>query len=303
MENWDVVVCGGGAAGLTAGLYAARAGKRCLILDRGASQMIYAAQIENMPGCASAPDGFTLWSAMQRQAVSAGAVYRTEEILSFDLTARLVTTDKAVYRGARIVLCLGRSAKGLSLPGEKALIGHGISFCALCDGGFYRHGAVAVIGGGETAFHDAWYLAGLGADVTLIHRRKVFTAEPDRVRRVGECAALVTPYRAAAYLTDRFPDGIREDTETPGRLTGVRIVHTETGETKTIRADGIFLAVGQTPNTRFAGLRPILDTNGYVITDAAGKTAVPHICAAGDVRAAAFCQILAACASGAVSVQ
>ena len=116
MENFDVVICGGGAAGLTAGIYAARSGKRCVILDRGDSQLLYAARIENMPGFVSAgegADGYALWSVMQKQAADSGAAIRAEVITSIDLAAKTVTTAKSTYHGARIVLCLGRRARGL----------------------------------------------------------------------------------------------------------------------------------------------------------------------------------------------
>lgn len=306
MEKFDVIVCGGGAAGLTAGLYAARGGKRCVILDRGGSQMTYAAKIENMPGFLSGGDGgggdgFTLWSTMRKQAEQAGAEYRAEEVLSVDLNAKTVTTAKATYVGGRIVLCLGRRARGLGLPGEAALIGHGISFCALCDGGLYRGKSVVVIGGGNTAFHDALYLAGIGANVTLVHRRAAFRASPEQVQKVRTTCALLTPCQAAVYCTEKYPDGVPMETDDPGYLTGVRLTDTDTGEARLLRADGVFLAVGQKPNTDIPGLAPLLDENGYIAADGKGRTGYADIYAAGDIRKDALRQIVTACADGAVA--
>lgn len=308
MERFDIVVCGGGAAGLTAGLYAARGGKRCVILDRGGSQMTYATKIENMPGFlpsgdGDGTDGFTLWSTMRKQAVQAGTDYRAEEILAVDLNAKTVTTAKATYAGGRIVLCLGRRARGLGLPGESVLVGHGLSFCALCDGGLYRGKSVIVAGGGNTAFHDALYLAGIGAHVTLVHRREEFRAEPDRVRAVKERCAVLTPYQITAYCTDAFPHGVPADAENPGSLTGVLLSHTETGGTKELRADCVFLAIGQTPNTDIPGLAPLLDENGYIAADEKGRTGYADIFAAGDIRKDALRQIITACADGAIAVE
>ena len=304
MEKFDTVVCGGGAAGLTAGLYAARSGKRCVILDRGESQMTYAAKIANMPGFLSAgdgADGFTLWSAMRKQAVTAGADYRAEEILSVDLAAKTVTTAKATYAGDRIVLCLGRRASGLDLPGEAELVGRGISFCALCDGGLYRGKSVVVIGGGNTAFHDALYLAETGARVTLVHRRAAFRASPEQVQRARTACAILTPYRATAYCTEKYPHGVPSEADDAGYLTGVRLTNTETGETRLLRADGVFLAVGQKPNTDIPGLTPLLDENGYIAADEKGRTRYTDVYAAGDIRKNALCQIVTACADGAVA--
>lgn len=310
MKNFDVVICGGGAAGLTAGIYAARSGKRCVILDRGDSQLLYAARIENMPGFVSAgegADGYALWSVMQKQAADSGAAIRAEVITSIDLAAKTVTTAKSTYHGARIVLCLGRRARGLELPGEKALIGHGVSFCALCDGGLYRGKPVAVIGGGNTAFHDALYLSQLGANVTLIHRRTAFTAEPARVRQAmeRENCTIRTPYQPVAYCTDRFPDGITEETDAPGDCIGIRLQNRIDGGcgTELLPVRAVFVAVGQRPNTDIPGLSPITDDNGYIETDKTGKTAFPDVYAAGDVRKNALCQIITACASGAAAVE
>lgn len=304
MEKFDTVICGGGAAGLTAGLYAARGGKRCVIFDRGESQMTYAAKIANMPGFLSASDGgdgFTLWSAMRKQAVTAGADYRAEEILSVDLAAKTVTTAKATYTGDRIVLCLGRRASGLGLPGEAALVGRGVSFCALCDGGLYRGKSVVVIGGGNTAFHDALYLAEIGARVTLVHRRATFRASPEQVQRARTACALLTPYRATAYCTEKYPHGVPSEADDPGELTSVRFTNTETGETRLLRANGVFLAVGQKPNTDIPGLTPLLDENGYIAADGKGRTRYTDVYAAGDIRKNALCQIVTACADGAVA--
>ena len=304
MEKFDTVVCGGGAAGLTAGLYAARSGKRCVIFDRGESQMTYAAKIANMPGFLSTgdgADGFTLWSTMRKQAVTAGADYRAEEILSVDLAAKTVTTAKATYAGDRIVLCLGRRASGLDLPGEAELVGRGISFCALCDGGLYRGKSVVVIGGGNTAFHDALYLAETGARVTLVHRRAAFRASPEQVQRARTACAILTPYRATAYCTEKYPHGVPSEADDAGYLIGVRLTNTETGEIRLLRADGVFLAVGQKPNTDIPGLTPLLDENGYIAADEKGRTRYTDVYAAGDIRKNALCQIVTACADGAVA--
>lgn len=270
--------------------------------------MLSAAHIENMPGFVSAEngaDGYALWSTMQKQAVDSGAAYRLEEIVSIDLPKKRVTTANAIYQGERLVLCLGRRARRLDLPGEKSLVGRGVSFCALCDGGLYRGKSVAVIGGGDTAFHDALYLSKLGANVTLIHRRTVFTAEPPRIRQVMEAGSctICTPYRPVAYCTDRFPDGVMAPTETPGALIGIKIQNRANGKTEMRKVSAVFVAVGQIPNTDISGLSSIVDENGYIETDANGKTPFPEVYAAGDIRKNGLCQIVTACASGAVAAE
>ncbi len=291
----DIAVIGGGPAGLTAALYAARAGKTVTVYERECigGQITRAPQVENYPGTGTV-SGLQLSDRMAAQAEAAGAEISLTDVQKIVKESsgifRLDTDDGEYYAKAVIYAC-GARPRTLGLPGEAELIGHGISYCALCDGSFFREQAVAVVGGGNSAFDDALLLSERCRHVTLIHRRSSFRAEQILVERVKQCNNI-------SLLTDMT---VSELIQENGQLTGLKL-KSKIGKGETLSVSGLFVALGRLPDTQvLVGLAP-LDENGYVFTD--GKMAVPEapgLFAAGDCRIKSVRQLTTAVSDGTVA--
>ena len=291
----DIAVIGGGPAGLTAALYAARAGKTVTVYERECigGQITRAPQVENYPGTGTV-SGLQLSDRMAAQAEAAGAEISLTDVQKMVKESsgifRLDTDDGEYYAKAVIYAC-GARPRTLGLPGEAELIGHGISYCALCDGSFFREQAVAVVGGGNSAFDDALLLSERCRHVTLIHRRSSFRAEQILVERVKQCNNI-------SLLTDMT---VSELIQENGQLTGLKL-KSKIGKGETLSVSGLFVALGRLPDTQvLVGLAP-LDENGYVFTD--GKMAVPEapgLFAAGDCRIKSVRQLTTAVSDGTVA--
>ena len=291
----DIAVIGGGPAGLTAALYAARAGKTVAVYERDCigGQITRAPQVENYPGTGTV-SGLQLSDRMAAQAEAAGAEISLTDVQKIVKESsgifRLDTDDGEYYAKAVIYAC-GARPRTLGLPGEAELIGHGISYCALCDGSFFREQAVAVVGGGNSAFDDALLLSERCRHVTLIHRRSSFRAEQILVERVKHCNNI-------SLLTDMT---VSELIQENGQLTGLKL-KSKIGKGETLSVSGLFVALGRLPDTQvLVGLAP-LDENGYVFTD--GKMAVPEapgLFAAGDCRIKSVRQLTTAVSDGTVA--
>ena len=291
----DIAVIGGGPAGLTAALYAARAGKTVTVYERECigGQITRAPQVENYPGTGTV-SGLQLSDRMAAQAEAAGAVISLTDVQKAVKESsgifRLDTDDGECYAKAVIYAC-GARPRTLGLPGEAELIGHGISYCALCDGSFFREQAVAVVGGGNSAFDDALLLSERCRHVTLIHRRSSFRAEQILVERVKQCNNI-------SLLTDMT---VSELIQENGQLTGLKL-KSKIGKGEALSVSGLFVALGRLPDTQvLVGLAP-LDENGYVFTD--GKMAVPEtpgLFAAGDCRIKSVRQLTTAVSDGTVA--
>ena len=291
----DIAVIGGGPAGLTAALYAARAGKTVTVYERECigGQITRAPQVENYPGTGTV-SGLQLSDRMAAQAEAAGAEISLTDVQKIVKESsgifRLDTDDGEYYAKAVIYAC-GARPRTLGLPGEAELIGHGISYCALCDGSFFREQAVAVVGGGNSAFDDALLLSERCRHVTLIHRRSSFRAEQILVERVKQCNTI-------SLLTDMT---VSELIQENGQLTGLKL-KSKIGKGETLSVSGLFVALGRLPDTQvLVGLAP-LDENGYVFTD--GKMAVPEtpgLFAAGDCRIKSVRQLTTAVSDGTVA--
>mgnify|MGYP004454813763 CR=1 FL=1 len=291
----DIAVIGGGPAGLTAALYAARAGKTVTVYERECigGQITRAPQVENYPGTGTV-SGLQLSDRMAAQAEAAGAEISLTDVQKIVKESsgifRLDTDDGEYYAKAVIYAC-GARPRTLGLPGEAELIGHGISYCALCDGSFFREQAVAVVGGGNSAFDDALLLSERCRHVTLIHRRSSFRAEQILVERVKQCNTI-------SLLTDMT---VSELIQESGQLTGLKL-KSKIGKGETLPVSGLFVALGRLPDTQvLVGLAP-LDENGYVFTD--GKMAVPEtpgLFAAGDCRIKSVRQLTTAVSDGTVA--
>lgn len=293
-QLYDVIILGGGPGGYTSALYCARAGLHTLLLEKVApgGQMGTTDQVDNYPGFPEGTNGFELALAMQQQAERFGAETRFAEVkkvMLLDKIKQVVTADNQILQAKTVVLATGASPKELGLPKERELRGKGVSYCATCDGAFFRNKKVAVIGGGDTAAADAVFLSKICSEVTLIHRRDTLRAS----------AAYQKPLRESGkvkFLWDSVVQEILGETH----VTGLRVKNKKTGEESKIICDGVFVAVGNLPNTNiFSDVA--LTKSGYVQAGENTKTNIAGVFAVGDVREKPLRQIVTAASDGAVS--
>ena len=298
MEN--IVILGSGPAGLTAAIYAARANLSPVVVEGLApgGQLTQTSEIENFPGFPEPIGGFDLMERMRQQAERLGVRFVQDEAESVTFGVQpgeahrvaLAFTGDALETRA-LIIATGASARYLGLPSEEALKGHGVSGCATCDGAFFKGRDVAVVGGGDTALADALYLARLCKNVTLIHRRDAFRGAKATVDRI-----LATPNIAVKW--DSVVDEVLD--VSAKTVTGVRLRNVKTGELSTLSVDGLFIAIGHTPNTALFKGSLDLDPAGYIVTDH-GATKIPGVFAAGDVQDSRYRQAVAAAGSGCVA--
>lgn len=287
---YDILIIGGGPAGLTAAIYAARAGKRTAILEREAvgGQIVSAPLVENYPGAPSV-SGAELAGRMRAQAEALGAELLYTEAAGLEKTQtgfRVLCTDGT--REARtVILATGASHRRLGLPGEELLTGCGVSYCALCDGAFYEGADVAVVGGGETALQDALFLASTCRSVTLIHRRDSFRAGAQLVSRAERQENI-------RILRGRTVEKLLWSDEA---LQGLLLTNLKTGQTERLDVEGLFVAVGQVPQSApFADA--VAEENGYYLAGEDTKTSLPGVFAAGDGRRKQVRQLTTAVSDG-----
>ena len=295
--DYDILICGGGPAGMTAAIYAARAEMKTAILEGTVTggQAAITDTVENYPGF-KAIGGFVLTENMREQAEGLGADIIYEPAVSLDLkgkTKKVITVSKT-YTASAVILAMGASPRRLGLPSEGLLKGRGISYCATCDGAFYKGKDVIVVGGGNTAAEDALYLARLANRVYVVHRRDAFRA--DRIT----AEKIISDKKITVLWDSVVTELIAEK-----RLAGAVVKNVKTGMTQTVAADGLFVAIGQEPATKllFADGKPLvkLDENGYILTDEHMSTSTKGVFAAGDVRVGVLKQIVTACADGAIA--
>lgn len=294
MTNPDVLIIGGGPAGLTAAVYARRAGLSAVLVEKESvpgGQMATTPEIENMPGFA-AVDGFTLSTQMAEQAKALGAEIVTGEVteLSLEPGELRAAGDVGPYMPKTIILAMGARRRKLDVPGEDRFAGRGVSYCAVCDGSFFKNRPVAIVGGGNTALEDALHMAALGCTVTLLHRRDGFRGSPSLLERVRSESKInvLTPY-------------IPVSVEGEKAVTGITVSHAATGGETTIPVSGVFVCVGTIANTELlAGTLP-LDGEGRILAGEDCMTGIPGVYAAGDIRAKQLYQIVTAAADGAAA--
>jgi thioredoxin reductase (NADPH) len=293
VAKYELVIIGGGPAGLTAGLYASRSGLRGLLVEQGlfGGQMVNATLVENYPGFPEGISGFDLGSFMHQQAMRQGL-----EIVASEVTQvtpgqphRVFTSEHSLEADA-IIIATGSEYRKLNVPGEEKLLGRGVSYCATCDGALFRDQEVAVIGGGDTAITDALELAQHSLKVHLIHRRDEL--------RAGE----VLKQRAFAQPKLKFIwNTVLEEILGEGKVRELRLRNVKTNEPSTLAVDGVFVAVGLKPNSQlFAGLVELSET-WHVVTDVQMATSIRGIFAAGDVRQNSPRQIATAVGDGATA--
>ena len=291
----DMIIIGGGPAGYSAALYAARAGLRTLVLEKlsAGGQMALTDVIDNYPGFVHGIDGFELGERMQQSAERFGAVTELAEVYRIDLKAdpKVVDTDQGVFLGRTVVIATGAGPRELGLPGEQALVGRGIHYCAACDGMRYRGKTVAVIGGGNSAVADALQLARVAAKVIIVHRRDTLRA--DKVYHEPLKKLPNVEFRWNSALSEILADS---------KVTGLRLWDTATGEMSEIAVDGVFVSIGRKPASALAEGQLELDRGGYIIADESTRTSLPGVYAVGDVRTKQVRQVVTAVADGAVAV-
>ena len=292
---FDMIIIGGGPAGYTAALYAARAGLDTLVLERlsAGGQMALTHQIDNYPGFEDGIDGFSLADKMKKQAERFGAKSKTAEVVRLDLTAepKRIETASEIFLSRTVVLATGANPRELGVEKESELVGRGVAYCAACDGMFYRGKTVIVVGGGNTAAADALLLSRIAEKVILVHRRDTL-----RATKIYH-----EPLMQAENVEFRWNSTVKELLH-EAKITGVRLSDVNTGEESTIACDGVFVSVGRKPATEFLGGQVELDGNGYVVAGEDTKTNIPGVFAVGDIRTKELRQIVTAVADGAVAV-
>lgn len=291
---YDLLIIGGGPAGYSAGLYAARAGLKTLILERLApgGQMAQAHRIDNYPGIDPGIDGISLAESMRRNAEAFGAKTQFAEVTEAQLAGETKTlkAGNETFFGKTVILAAGAEPRKLNLPGENELTGKGISYCASCDGRFFRGKTVAVIGGGNTAIGDAAALSLLCRKVYLIHRKNHLRAAKsvqDSLRGRGNIEILWNHTVTAIHGSQT--------------LEGITVTHTETAAATRLSCEGLFIAIGRSPASALVRGQLDLDENGYIRTDETMGTSLPGVFAAGDIRAKSLRQIVTAAADGAIA--
>jgi thioredoxin reductase (NADPH) len=291
-----VLVIGAGPAGYTAAIYAARASLSPMLVAglQPGGQLMITTDVENYPGFAQAIQGPWLMEQMQAQAEHVGTRILHDLIMNVDFTRRpfRCTGDSGdIYLADTVIIATGAQARWLGLPSEKAYQGAGVSACATCDGFFYRGRSVAVVGGGNTAVEEALYLTHHADQVTLIHRRDTLRAEKILQARLFE-------HPKIRIMWNSIPEEIVGG-GTPPVVTGIRVSDRETGAQTLLPVDGVFIAIGHTPNTAIFRGHVDLDAEGYILTQpGTTRTSVPGIFAAGDVQDKIFRQAVTAAGTG-----
>lgn len=291
----NVIIIGSGPAGYTSALYLARAGYNPLVIAGALTQggqLMNTTEVENYPGFVDGILGPDLMEAMQKQAEKFGAQILLNDVVSVDFNGDLkaITTDNGVtYTSKAVIVSTGSQVRKLGVPGEQEYSGRGVSYCATCDGFFFREKPIVVVGGGDSAFEEALFLTRFGSSVTLIHRRDSFRASKIMVDRARENSKINFVLDSVVCSVN----GSQEDAQS------VTVKNVKTGEIKTIDASGIFVAIGHSPSTGFLNGALKLNEDGTIaVQGASTKTSVPGVFAAGDVVDSVYRQAISAAGMG-----
>lgn len=294
--DYQLVIIGGGPAGMTAGLYASRARLKALLIEKGVlgGQVLTTDWVDNYPGFGDGISGSDLVAKMDAHAHRFGLETRRAEITSMDLrgetkTLRLDSGENLTAR--TVIICTGGSPGKLGVPGEKEFAGRGVSYCATCDAPFYRGQEIAVVGGGNTAIQEALHLTKFASKVTVIHRRREL-----RATKIVQEKAM-----ASERITFLLDTQVREISGGAGGVEGLQLEHRD-GTRSTLAVTGVFVLIGVTPNNQMLPLADLkTDNYGFVVTDTEMQTSLPGVFAAGDIRSKNFRQIVNAAGEGATA--
>jgi thioredoxin reductase (NADPH) len=289
---YNVIIIGSGCAGLTAAIYAARANLKPVVLDgfEPGGQLSLTTHVENYPGFPDGIMGPELIENMRKQAQKFGAEFKAGAVTEVDLNRQpfKITAGKETYEAKALIVTAGASARLLGLPGERELIGHGVSTCATCDGYFFRGKPIAVVGGGDSAMEEANFLSRYASRVHLIHRRNVFRASKIMIDRA----------KANPKIEFVIPAVVEQILAPKGHVEGVRLRNPETKEAREIALDGVFVTIGHDPNTAVFKGKLEMDSNGYLIAKHGSLTSIPGVFVAGDVQDHRYRQAVTAAGSG-----
>ena len=290
----DVIIIGGGPAGYTAALYAARSNMKPLVIEgfQWGGQLMITSEVENYPGYPHGVMGPEMMREFRDQAERFGTEYITDDVTRVDFSERpfKVYVENVEYLGHTVIVATGATARQIGLESERALHGRGVTYCATCDGAFYRDREVVVVGGGDSAMEEALFLTKFASKVTIVHRRDTFRASPIMVdrTRANEKIEILTPYVVVEVL------GVEGK-----KLTGVRLQNMETEELRDYATDGLFVAIGHDPTTKLFMDWLDHDESGYLTTRVKStETNVPGVFAAGDVQDHVYRQAVTAAGSG-----
>ncbi len=291
--DYDLAIIGGGPAGLSAAIYAARGGLKTAVFEKGiiGGQIVLTADIENYPGFEENMDGFALMDKMKKQADKFKTEFIMEEIKSLELDKEIKTlrTEENKYQVKTVMLATGANPRKLGVDGEKRLTGRGVSYCATCDGALYRDKIVAVVGGGDSAVEEALFLTKFAKKVYIIHRRDQLRA----VKIVQE----------RAFKNDKIEivwDSVVKKIEGKDFLETLKLHNKKTGKDSDLKVDGVFIYVGVNPGNELVHGKVEMDEQGFIITDKQMRTNIPGVYAVGDLRQKELRQVVTAAADGAI---
>lgn len=294
MTVYDCLVVGGGPAGLTAGMYASRAGLKTAVMEGmfPGGQIATTPLLENYPGFPEGVNGADFGSMLEAQATRFGVevLYEQAEKMELDGSIKRVHTASGVHEARTVILAMGATPRMLNLPREEELRGRGVSYCATCDGAFFKGRTVAVVGGGDTACEDGAYLTRMAEKVYLIHRR-------DTLRAAAVVARRVTGDPKVEPLWDT----VVEELIGQENLSAIRVKNLKTGESRELAVDGVFVAIGVIPRSETVQGLVNITPDGYILTDSHMRTNLPGVFAAGDIRDTVLRQMVTAAADGAVA--
>ena len=293
-RQYDLVIIGAGPAGMAASVYGSRAGLKTLLLDNGApgGKLIKTHKISNYPGVKEL-SGVELATSMFEQSTSFGAEYAYGDVEKVDADKKVTLSDGTILEAKAVIVATGTKERLLHIPGEQENIGRGVSFCAVCDGAFFKDKDVVVIGGGNSALEESLFLTQFANKVTIVIRRDVFRAE----KKIQE---QIQANDKIEVIVKHIPKEILAEN---GKVSGIVFENVETKESMTLSCQGIFPYVGQDPNTVCLEGLGVLDEKGYVIVDDSRQTKIPGLYAAGDVIQKELRQVVTATNDGAIAAQ
>ncbi|MFC1924191.1 thioredoxin-disulfide reductase [Chloroflexota bacterium] len=293
-NKYDLIIIGGGPAGLTAGLYAARGRLATLLIEKGVigGQITNAALVENFPGFPQGISGFELGQLLHQQATKYGLETIPAEVtgVEFDKAIKVVRTGQGEYQAKAVIIAGGSELSKLGVPGEEKLLGRGVSYCATCDGAFFRDKMVVVLGGGDAAITEAIHLTNFASKVTVVHRRDEL-----RASKILQEKAFADP------KMDFLWDSVVEEIIGDNVVEGLKVRNVKSGENSTLEVSGVFIYVGLKPNTDYLKEILKLDEKGHILVNTLMETGVEGVFAAGDVRHDSARQAVTATGDGATA--